>query len=77
MMYLYMHPMTFYEYLLALGKETVAEYTRQAPETVAESIQQAVLTELRQYFFIGGMPECVKTFRDSGSILASFQVQSV
>ena len=74
--YLYMHPMTFYEYLLALGKETVAEYTRQAPETVAESIQQAVLTELRQYFFIGGMPECVKTFRDSGSMLASFQVQS-
>lgn len=74
--YLYMHPMTFYEYLLALGKETVAEYTLQAPETVAESIQQAVLTELRQYFFIGGMPESVKTFRDSGSMLASFQVQS-
>jgi len=74
--YLHMHPMTFYEYLLALGKETMAEYTLQSPKTVAESIQQAILAELRQYFFVGGMPECVKTFRDSGSMLAVFQVQS-
>jgi hypothetical protein len=35
-----------------------------------------ILSELRNYFFVGGMPECVKTWRDSGSMVESFQVQS-
>ena len=35
-----------------------------------------ILNELRNYFFVGGMPECVKTYRDSGSMLETFNVQS-
>ena len=74
--YLHMHPMTFYEYLLAMGKDQMAEYVITPPITVAEPIQQMILGELRSYFFVGGMPECVKTFRDSGSMVEAFQVQS-
>jgi len=74
--YLHMHPMTFYEYLLAMGKEQMAEYTLNDQDDVASSIQQIILRELRIYFFVGGMPECVKTYRDSGSIVETFQVQS-
>lgn len=74
--YLYLHPMTFYEYLLATGKEQMAEYTLNQPEDVAGSIQNIILKELRNYFFVGGMPECVKTYRDSGSMVETFQVQS-
>lgn len=74
--YLHMHPMTFYEYLLAMGKELMAEHILKQPDTVAESIQQMILNELRSYFFIGGMPECIKTYRDSGSMVETFHVQS-
>jgi predicted AAA+ superfamily ATPase len=71
-----MQPMTFYEYLLAMGKEVMAGYALDPPDEVAESIQQMILMELRKYFFVGGMPECIKTYRDSGSMVATFQVQS-
>ena len=74
--YLYMHPMTFYEYLLAMGKEQMAEYILKFPVNVAEEIQKMIINELRSYFFIGGMPECVKTYRDSGSMVETFSVQS-
>ena len=74
--YLYMHPMTFYEYLLAMGKEQMAEYILKSPVNVAEEIQKMIINELRSYFFIGGMPECVKTYRDSGSMVETFSVQS-
>jgi len=74
--YLHMHPMTFYEYLLAMGKEQMAEYVLKSPVNTAEEIQKMILNELRSYFFIGGMPECVKIYRDTGSMVETFSVQS-
>ena len=74
--YLHMHPMTFYEYLLAMGKEPMAEYVLRPPVDTADEIQKMILQELRSYFFIGGMPECIKTYRGSGSMLEAFAVQS-
>ena len=74
--YLHMHPMTFYEFLIAIDKELLAEHLLKQPDTVTETIQQMLLDELRSYFFIGGMPECIKTYRDSGSMVETFRVQS-
>jgi len=74
--YLHLHPMTFYEYLLALGKEQMAEYTLSPQNDIAHSIQEIILKELRIYFFVGGMPECVKTYHDTGSMVETFQVQA-
>jgi len=74
--YLHLHPLTFYEYLLAIGKKPMADCSLETPAGISKSIQQMILKELRSYFFIGGMPECVKTWRDSGSMIETFQVQS-
>lgn len=74
--YLYMHPMTFYEYLLAMGKEPMADYVLKSQSDVAAEIQKKILSELQSYFFIGGMPECVKVYRDSSSMIETFKVQS-
>ena len=74
--YMHLHPMTFYEYLLAIGKEQMADYVHQSPLDIAEEIQKKILNELRSYFFVGGMPECIKIYRDSGSMIEAFQVQS-
>ncbi|MBU1697722.1 MAG: ATP-binding protein [Proteobacteria bacterium] len=74
--YLHMHPMTFYEYLMAMDKEPMAQYVLISPAGVDKAIQQMILNELRTYFFVGGMPECIKTYRDTGSMVETFQVQS-
>ncbi len=74
--YLYIQPMTFYEYLLAIGKDPMARASLANPADVDGTVQQMILDELRSYFYIGGMPECVKTWRDSESMLSAFQVQS-
>ena len=74
--YLYLQPMTFYEYLLAMGKEVMAEYVLTSPADVDKSVQQSILDQLRTYLFVGGMPEVVKTYREFGSMVEAFQVQS-
>jgi uncharacterized protein len=74
--YLYLHPMTFYEYLLAVGREPMAQVMRRSPSEVDPKIQKKILNELKTYFFVGGMPECIKTFRDSNSMIEAFDVQS-
>jgi predicted AAA+ superfamily ATPase len=74
--YLHMHPMTFYEYLLAMDKEPMAQYVLISPAGVDKTVQQMILKELRTYFFVGGMPECIKTYQATGSMVETFQVQS-
>ena len=74
--YLNLYPMTFYEYLLAVDKEVMAEYSIAPPSHVDTPVQQMILDELRRFFFVGGMPECVGTWRDSGSLIETFRVQS-
>ena len=74
--YLYMYPMTFYEYLLAINRETMAKFLLCSPETIPEKIQKRLLIELKNYFFVGGMPECVKTYASTGSLTKTFAVQS-
>ena len=74
--YLNMYPMTFFEYLVAVGKKAMAEYSLAPPVSVDEPVQQMILEELRRFFFVGGMPECVRTWRESGSMVETFQVQS-
>jgi hypothetical protein len=74
--YLYVHPMTFHEYLIALGKEPMAEEICKEPSTISHVAHEQILVELKNYFFVGGMPECVKTWRDTSSLHTVAEVQS-
>lgn len=74
--YLHVHPMTFYEYLLALGKEPMAEQTRKSPSATSQAAHEQIIDELKNYFFTGGMPECVKTWRDTTSLRTVAEVQT-
>lgn len=73
--YLRVGPMNFLEYLLAAGKEPMAAALAAEPESLGESAHAQILAELRNYFFIGGMPEPVKRWRDTGSLREAAQVQ--
>lgn len=71
---LYMYPMDFEEFLLAMGKELLVELLR-SNSWAALTPLRGMLTELlRQYYFVGGMPEAVKTYVERGDI---WEVRSI
>ncbi len=72
--YLTMYPMTFFEYLTALGNDTAAEIVSSKPGKVPNATHTALLSELKTYCMVGGMPESVKTFIETGSLLESLNV---
>lgn len=71
---LYMYPMDFEEFLLAMGKEQLVELLR-SKSWAALTPLRGMLTELlRQYYFVGGMPEAVKAYVERGDI---WEVRSI
>lgn len=71
---LYMYPMDFEEFLLAVGKEQLVELLR-SNSWAALTPLRGMLTELlRQYYFVGGMPEAVKAYVERGDI---WEVRSI
>lgn len=73
--YIEMFPMTFAEYLAAVGNEPAATAVSQPAEALAEPVHEMLLNELKRYLFIGGMPECVQVAAEGGSLLDVFSVQ--
>lgn len=69
------HPLNFLEFQIALGNERAAEYLSSSPKELSETSHQFLLNQLRDYFFVGGMPEAVKTFSESKSINRAIEVQ--
>ena len=65
--YLHMVPMTFTEFLDALGERRLLQVVREyeLPEQVNEFVHQRLSALVREYSFVGGMPEAVKTFADT------------
>lgn len=71
---LYMYPMDFEEFLLAMSNEQLVELLR-SNSWAALTPLRGMLTELlRQYYFVGGMPEAVKAYVERGDI---WEVRSI
>jgi len=73
--FLYLHPLCFAEYLQATSHGEAAEIVLGQPKSVSPAIHNLLLEEVRKYFFIGGMPESVRAYSESGSLRESFRVQ--
>lgn len=71
-----MYPLNFQEYLMASGNEPAAQLINDIPKEVSATIHQMLIGELKKYFFVGGMPECVKTYTETKSINDVFEIQS-
>ncbi len=65
--YLHMGPMTFTEFLEALGEDKLAGIIRKYTfgNTIGPVAHKRLLELLRTYFFVGGMPEAVSVFAKS------------
>jgi len=71
-----MYPMSFVEFLQATGKSLAAEIILSPPAKQADAVHGMLLDELRRYLFVGGMPECVKMFIETGKLREAFEVQT-
>lgn len=66
----YMYPMSFLEFLDAIGQNRLAQYIKRFDfsEDFSPVIHQKIIELVRYYYFIGGMPEVVKQYADSLSV---------
>jgi len=71
-----MHPMSFAEYLQAIGKSQVAELILKTPVKLSDTVHKIIIDEIRRYFFIGGMPECVKSYASTHKMKDVFNIQA-
>ncbi len=75
---IHMYPMSFDEYLDALGYQDLIEAKQMAsPEKpLPEILHSKLLEHLRTFLIIGGMPEVVSAFIKTGDYLTCHQIQT-
>ena len=64
-----LHPMTFAEYIEAEGNIPLMEALQSGVRRLPDAVHEKLLEEVRAYSLVGGLPECVKTRVDGGSLL--------
>jgi predicted AAA+ superfamily ATPase len=69
-----LHPMTFVEFLWALGADRAAEVVAAGPASTDPRLHEALLEHLRAYLLVGGMPEAVATYQVTGALSDAFLV---
>lgn len=77
--YLTMYPMSFKEFVLALGKGNLIPYVEEALATLREIdpfVHRQLIDLYRCYLAVGGMPEVVKAFIETNNFDQVMQTQS-
>lgn len=74
---MYMYAMTFDEYLEANGETFLLDYKRKAPpdQPLPEPLHNKLISLIRSYFLVGGMPEAVKKWVETHDYLQCQEVQ--
>jgi len=60
--FLHLYPMSFHEFLLAMGEVGLAEILENKQFDIMPLFSNKFIEFLRYYFYVGGMPEAVATF---------------
>ena len=60
--FLKLYPLSFREFLMAVGKERFANLLDRQDFQMAASFRQTYIDALKHYYYVGGMPEAVRSF---------------
>ena len=63
--FLKLYPLSFREFLMAIGQEQFAKLLDTQDFSMINSFSQTYIDALRQYFFVGGLPEAVQSFAEN------------
>ena len=71
-----LHPMTFSEFLSANGQDELRDLLNNtSDQTMLNSFHSKFDSYLRQYFYIGGMPEVVSSYTQNGDYATARSIQ--
>ena len=70
-----MYPMTFIEFLQAMGKDGLAKLLRDEKFDNINDLSEEYNTFLKQYLIVGGMPEVVKEFANNKDFVEVRKIQ--
>ena len=75
--FLHLFPMTFLEFLDAMGGERYRNLVENVkkPEPLTESLHLRLIDMLRSYYMVGGMPEAVQQYVQTGNIAVTRRIQ--
>lgn len=62
--FLKLHPLSYKEFLIATGKELYAELIDQKDYQMITSFKQIYVDALKEYYYVGGMPEAVVSYSE-------------
>lgn len=70
-----LYPLSFSEFMLAMGKEQYAELLESKDYEMITTFKQEYINLLKQYFFVGGMPEVVAHYADNKDFQGVREIQ--
>ena len=73
--FLDLYPLTFYEFLCAIGDERFAELLKTSDYEIITSFKERFIENLKYYYYIGGMPEVVAKFVQNHNFKEVRQIQ--
>ncbi len=73
--FLPLYPMDFHEFLTALGQQDLGQLLEMCDWPLIAAMKSRYIELLRQYYFVGGMPEAVQTFIDTQNFSEVRQIQ--
>ncbi|HEY9053668.1 MAG TPA: ATP-binding protein [Rectinemataceae bacterium] len=73
--FLGLHPLSFEEFLWALGEQALADLILRRDIAMMEAFRDKLIEYLKYYFFVGGMPECVSYFAATRDAAGTREIQ--
>ena len=70
-----LYPLSFKEFLMALGKEILIDNMESHRWNELSSLSPTFIELLRQYYYVGGMPAVVKSYVDEQDIIKVRRIQ--
>jgi predicted AAA+ superfamily ATPase len=69
--FLYLYPLTYFEYLYAIGEDKLADYLSSIKtiDPLSPPLHELALNHFKTYMYIGGMPDAVKKYAESRQLL--------
>ena len=73
--FLKLYPLSFPVFLMAIGKKQFSELLDQQDFSMITSFRETYADALKQYYFVGGMPEAVESFAENQDFNEVRQIQ--
>lgn len=70
-----LHPLTYTEFLEAIGKKALVEAMSTQDWVLINSFKEQLIQHLREYYYVGGMPEAVRRFAEDMDMKAVREIQ--